>query len=117
MGGRDCSRQPVARQRRLKTIPENRPATISMWSMASVQPCETRPTNAGPVEITRDHYDAVLFHRDGVLTPTAKIHAEAWKQMFHDYLRRRPAATGEPFREFDINTDYRLYVDGRPRYE
>ena len=85
--------------------------------MAFVQPCGDRPTNAGPVEITRDHYDAVLFDLDGVLTSTAEIHADAWKQMFDEYLRRRAAVTGEPFRAFDINTDYRLYVDGRPRYE
>jgi len=67
--------------------------------------------------ITRERYDAVLFDLDGVLTSTAAIHAEAWKQMFDSYLSRRANARGEPFRAFDIDTDYRLYVDGRPRYE
>ena len=67
--------------------------------------------------ITRDRYDAILFDLDGVLTSTAAIHADAWKQMFDSYLSRRAAQRGEAFREFDIDSDYRLYVDGRPRYE
>lgn len=67
--------------------------------------------------ISRDRYDAVLFDLDGVLTSTAAIHAEAWKRMFDEYLSRRARARGEPFRSFDIGSDYRLYVDGRPRYE
>ena len=59
----------------------------------------------------------MLFDLDGVLTSTAEIHAAAWKQMFDDYLRRRARQRGDQFREFDIGSDYRLYVDGRPRYE
>ena len=67
--------------------------------------------------ITRKLYDAVLFDLDGVLTSTAAIHADAWKQMFDGYLSRRATERGEPFRPFDIDSDYRLYVDGRPRYD
>jgi beta-phosphoglucomutase family hydrolase len=67
--------------------------------------------------ITRENYDAVLFDLDGVLTSTAAIHADAWKQMFDGYLARRAKERGEPFREFDIQSDYRHYVDGRPRYD
>jgi beta-phosphoglucomutase family hydrolase len=63
-----------------------------------------------PVEI-----DACLFDLDGVLTETATVHAKAWKQMFDDFLRRRAAAGGEPFVEFDPGKDYNEYVDGRPR--
>ena len=32
---------------------------------------------------------ACLFDLDGVLTQTAKVHAQAWKQMFDDFLRER----------------------------
>jgi beta-phosphoglucomutase family hydrolase len=60
---------------------------------------------------------ACLFDLDGVLTPTAKIHAQAWKSMFDDYLRRRAEATGEPFKPFDLHEDYDKYVDGLPRYD
>jgi beta-phosphoglucomutase family hydrolase len=60
-------------------------------------------------------YDAVLFDMDGVLTQTATLHARAWKKLFDDFLRRRAARTGEPFVPFDIDADYRRYVDGKPR--
>jgi alpha,alpha-trehalose phosphorylase len=65
----------------------------------------------------------VLFDLDGVLTSTATIHAAAWKHMFDEYLgsRRPPRADedgrGKQLRPFDIDTDYKRYVDGKPRYE
>ena len=67
--------------------------------------------------ITRDQYDAVLLDLDGVITDTASLHAACWKQMFDDYLQNRATQRGEAFRPFDIATDYRLYVDGKPRYD
>ena len=69
------------------------------------------------VAITPQRFDAVLFDLDGVLTSTAVIHASAWKRMFDEFLRARSKLLGEPFREFEIATDYIRYVDGRPRYE
>jgi beta-phosphoglucomutase family hydrolase len=67
--------------------------------------------------ITRDHYDAVLFDLDGVITDTANMHAACWKQMFDEYLQKRAAEKGEPFRPFEVPTDYLLYVDGKPRFD
>jgi beta-phosphoglucomutase family hydrolase len=67
--------------------------------------------------ITRGRYDAVLLDLDGVITDTADIHAACWKQMFDEYLQKRATQRGEAFRPFDIATDYRLYVDGKPRYD
>src|SRR5215216_29580 len=58
-----------------------------------------------------------LFDLDGVLTQTAKIHAQAWKEMFDDFLRDWADRTGEPFEEFDRPTDYDEYVDGKPRLD
>ncbi|MDX1390033.1 MAG: beta-phosphoglucomutase family hydrolase, partial [Acidobacteriota bacterium] len=66
---------------------------------------------------TPDRFDAALFDLDGVLTPTADLHAAAWKRTFDGFLRERTGATGEPFVPFDIATDYTEYVDGKPRYE
>src|SRR5262245_41429247 len=68
-----------------------------------------------PKRITPDQFDAVLFDLDGVLTSTAKIHARCWKTMFDDFLNRRAAELKESFRPFDIETDYKLYVDGKLR--
>jgi len=62
-------------------------------------------------------YDAVLFDLDGVLTRTASVHASAWKRLFDKFLEERSKQTGEPFVPFDLEADYRRYVDGRPRYE
>jgi beta-phosphoglucomutase family hydrolase len=73
-----------------------------------------RPENKG---INRDQYDAVLFDLDGVITNTATLHATCWKKMFDEYLRKRAEQKGEAFRPFDLARDYRLYVDGKPRFD
>ena len=64
-----------------------------------------------------NQFDAVLFDLDGVLTATAKVHASCWKKMFDEYLQKRTTRLGEPFHPFEIGTDYRLYVDGKPRFD
>ncbi|SDF82513.1 haloacid dehalogenase superfamily, subfamily IA, variant 3 with third motif having DD or ED/beta-phosphoglucomutase family hydrolase [Lentzea fradiae] len=48
---------------------------------------------------------ALLFDLDGVLTSTAVLHRQAWRQTFE--------AMGQPFGE----QDYLAYVDGKPRYD
>ncbi|SDN52304.1 HAD family hydrolase [Actinacidiphila guanduensis] len=55
---------------------------------------------------------ACLFDLDGVLTPTALIHAAAWKEMFDAFLHD---LDGDGYRPFDATADYDAYVDGRPR--
>ena len=67
--------------------------------------------------LSRNKFDAVLFDLDGVLTATAKVHAACWKKMFDEYLRMRGTKTRESFRPFEIQTDYKTYVDGKPRYD
>jgi beta-phosphoglucomutase family hydrolase len=67
--------------------------------------------------VNREQYDAVLFDLDGVITNTATLHARCWKQMFDEYLRKRAEQGGEAFCPFDVVTDYRLYVDGKPRFD
>ncbi|NJP47279.1 HAD family hydrolase [Actinacidiphila epipremni] len=55
---------------------------------------------------------ACLFDLDGVLTPTALVHAAAWKETFDALLR---TIEGPDFQPFDATADYDAYVDGRPR--
>jgi beta-phosphoglucomutase family hydrolase len=55
---------------------------------------------------------ACLFDLDGVLTKTVVVHAQAWKQMFDEFLRGREDA----FRPFGA-ADYERYVDGKPRLD
>jgi len=68
-------------------------------------------------DIAWERFDAVLFDLDGVLTDTARLHTEAWKRAFDEFLRGRSQASGEPFRPFDPGADYQRYVDGRPRFD
>jgi beta-phosphoglucomutase family hydrolase len=68
-----------------------------------------------PLDLAR--FKAALFDLDGVVTKTAAVHARAWQHLFNDYLKADSIRTGRPFRPFDIDHDYRQYVDGKPRYE
>jgi beta-phosphoglucomutase family hydrolase len=75
-------------------------------------------TSISPVvTLSPRDYDAVLFDLDGVLTKTASVHAAVWKRLFDGFLEQRAADIGEPFVAFDIDVDYRRYVDGKPRYD
>jgi alpha,alpha-trehalase len=70
---------------------------------------------AQTVTIELDAFDAFIFDLDGVITRTAAVHARAWKRLFDEYLSARAGRTGEPFVPFDLEADYRQYVDGKPR--
>ena len=70
-----------------------------------------------PVTISKTQFDAVIFDLDGVVTKTATVHAAAWKRLFDEYLEVRAAREGKPFPPFDADSDYRRYVDGKPRYD
>ena len=67
------------------------------------------------VNIESGSFDAILFDLDGVVTRTAKVHAESWKHLFDEYLQQR--SKGSDWEPFVIERDYRRYVDGKPRYE
>jgi len=58
-----------------------------------------------------DGVRAALFDLDGVITQTAKVHAQAWKQMFDEYL----SEVSQP--PFALPEDYERYVDGKPRLD
>ena len=58
---------------------------------------------------------SILFDLDGVLTRTAAVHSAAWKRLFDAFLKSRAGAGGD-FQPFTAS-DYRRYVDGRPRHE
>jgi hypothetical protein len=62
------------------------------------------------VLLRTDAVDARLFDMDGVVTRTATMHSEAWKQVFDDFLR----AWSYPGPPFDPESDYLTYVDGKP---
>lgn len=57
-----------------------------------------------------DGVDAVLFDLDGVITPTAEKHMQAWNRMFTTYFDARGI---DPYSD----EDYFRYIDGKPRVE
>ena len=59
-----------------------------------------------------DSIKACLLDMDGVLTDTASTHARAWKQTFDELLARHPGQA-----PFDLDSDYKAYVDGKTRYD
>lgn len=67
--------------------------------------------------VTRDAFDAVLFDLDGVLTDTATVHAEAWRQSFDEFFDEHAAETGTSQPPFDLTDEYLTHVDGKPRYD
>ncbi len=73
--------------------------------------------SAGTVIINTADFDAAIFDMDGVITQTATVHATAWKRLFDEYRSDRIRRGLSSFEPFNIDTDYRLYVDGRPRYD
>lgn len=60
-----------------------------------------------------DQMRAFIFDLDGVLTETEKQHTKAWKRMFDEYLKAKKGDGYKPF----TDSDYREYVDGKPRYD
>ena len=60
--------------------------------------------------MNHDGVDAVLFDLDGVITPTAEKHMQAWNRMFSAYFADRGIA---PY----TDEDYFRYIDGKPRSE
>lgn len=74
-------------------------------------------SEARTVVLRREEFDAVVFDMDGVVTKTAVVHATAWKRLFDDYMAERSRSTGEGWRPFDAEVDYRQFVDGKPRYD
>lgn len=69
------------------------------------------------VTLSPRDYAAVLFDLDGVLTRTSSVHAAAWKTLFDAFLEERAAGTNQAFVPFNIDNDYRRYVDGKPRHD
>ena len=55
-------------------------------------------------------FDAILFDLDGVITPTAELHRQAWARMFSAFFEQRGVAAY-------MAQDYFDYLDGRRRDE
>ena len=57
-----------------------------------------------------------ILDMDGVITRTARLHAKSWKRMFDEYLEEYEGKNADTS-PLDIDTDYKKYIDGKPRYK
>ncbi|CAN5771143.1 hypothetical protein BH23GEM11_BH23GEM11_02610 [soil metagenome] len=64
-------------------------------------------------------YRAAILDMDGVVTRASRLHATAWKGVFDEFLEGWGVRSGEErgFDPFDIDADYREFVDGKPRLD
>ncbi len=96
------------------------------YGLAAEHSDAPRPVRAAPykvdkgnpnmnVAVTIDprYHDAVIFDLDGVVTDTASLHVAAWRGLFNDFFRRRPANSGEDHAPFS-DADHRHFIAGKP---
>jgi len=71
-----------------------------------------------PDEVILDarRIDAAVLDMDGVVTDTASIHEQAWKETFDRHLEAIGDQTGRQLDPF-THDDYIQFVDGKPRYD
>lgn len=79
------------------------------------QEAEEKTKGVRHVTLSPQLYQAVIFDMDGVVTQTAKVHATVWKKLFDDFLKQYAKQQQQPFKPFDIQSDYLEYVDGKKR--
>jgi beta-phosphoglucomutase family hydrolase len=71
---------------------------------------ERLPHSPIPSDLDLSGIRGYLFDLDGVLTPTASVHMQAWSRLFTPFLEAQGAA---PY----TDDDYFAYIDGKPRYD
>ncbi len=64
-----------------------------------------------------DKCRGAIFDLDGVITQTARVHFQAWKSVFDDFLKNLSDSSGGEWEPFTYENDYLPYVDGKPRYQ
>ena len=110
------SHMEPGRAHALRAVLQQTPCPILLvGSPASTSAPHDAPRQAAT--ISPKEFDAVIVDLDGVVTRTATIHAEAWKQLFDRYLKKREGRGEGPYQPFDAEADYRRFVDGKPRYD
>ncbi|MGZ4862546.1 MAG: hypothetical protein ACXV2E_07175 [Halobacteriota archaeon] len=74
-----------------------------------------RERSVNPRSATRGVRRRRIRYGRRVVTKTAIVHATA--RLFDDYTGERSRSTGEHWRSFDAEIDYRQDIDGKPRYD
>jgi trehalose 6-phosphate phosphatase len=85
--------------------------TVVSWDNHSIHRAKMSENDTHP------HYDGGIFDLDGVVTHTAQVHSRAWKKMFDEYMAEWSAKNDKEQAPFSMDSDYPIYVDGKPRYQ
>ena len=75
-----------------------------------------RDASSPRAELSLDGLSSVIFDLDGVLTDTASLHRQAWRETFTEYFEEKTALTGSAIPRF-TDDDYDRLVDGRLRVD
>jgi alpha,alpha-trehalase len=66
--------------------------------------------------LDKDKIDTIILDLDGVVTDTASLHEQAWKQTFTAFLTDFSKKTNKQFQQF-THDDYLEYLDGKLRIQ
>jgi len=109
---------------RRKALAAERDATLGLLrALASEQGADARFVHLAPRDESRrvlglpSSVDACVFNLDGVLIPSAALHAAAWRATFDDFIWARTERTHGRFAPFDPRSDYAAHMHGRPRLD
>jgi len=109
---------------RRKTLAAERDTTLGLLrALAREQGANARYLHLAPRSESRrvlglpSSVDACVFNLDGVLIPSAALHAAAWQATFDQFIWARTERTGGRFTPFDPRTDYAEHMHGRPRLD
>ncbi len=79
-------------------------------------PSSSESFDWSPYPLDWHRCSGVLFDLDGVITPTALVHEQAWKALFDWFLAEHGEEHGVSDRSPFTLDDYLRFVDGKPRY-
>jgi len=121
-GGESLPAAEVARRR--KALAVERESTLQLLrALAREQGADTRFVHLAPAADARRVLGlpalvaACVFNLDGVLIPSAALHAAAWQATFDELIWTRTERTHGRFAPFDPRTDYAEHMHGRPRLD
>ena len=110
--------------RRRKALAAERDATLGLLrALARERGADARFLHLAPRTESRrilglpSSIDACVFNLDGVLIPSAALHAAAWRTTFDEFIWARTDRTGGHFAPFDPSRDYATHLHGRPRLD
>ena len=109
---------------RRKALAAERDSTLSLLrALAREQGADARFMHLAPRADARrvlglpSAVAGCVFNVDGVLIPSAALHAAAWSATFDEFIWARTERTGGRFAPFDPRKDYAEHMHGRPRLD